>query len=58
MIIVIKFDEDYNIWMSSLCIFHYPPVISSFISTPLWNTFILCLSFIVRDQVSHPYETT
>jgi len=24
----------------------------------LFNTLILCSSFSVRDQVSHPYETT
>ena len=55
---------DYRSLSSSLCSFLHSPVISSLLgpnillSTLFSNTFRLRSSFIVSDQVSHPYKIT
>jgi hypothetical protein len=57
------FDHPNNIWWSSsLCSLLQDPATSSLISpnillsTLSQNTFNLCSSLSVRDQVSHPYK--
>jgi hypothetical protein len=63
-IILIIFDEEYNLWCFLFCNFFQPITISSLLSpntllsTLFSNTFSLCSSPNVRDQVSHPYKTT
>ena len=55
---------EYRSLSSTLCSFLHSPVISPFLgpnillSTLFSNTLSLCSSFIVSDQVSHPYKTT
>jgi hypothetical protein len=56
--------EVYKLWNYSLCSFLQPSTTSSllgpniFLSTLFSNTFNLCSSLSVREQVSHPYKTT
>jgi hypothetical protein len=58
------FGDEYRSLSSSLCSLLHSPVASSLLgrnilfSTLFSNTLSLCSSFSVRDQVSHPYETT
>jgi hypothetical protein len=64
LIILIMCGEEYELCSSSLCSYLQSPVTSSFLglnillSTLFSNTFSLCSSLKVRDQVSHPYRTT
>ena len=64
LIYLIMVGEEYNAYSSELCNFLHSPVISSlldpniFLSTSLSNTFNLCSSLNVRDQVSQPYNET
>jgi hypothetical protein len=62
--ILIILGKEYKLWHSSLCSFlHYlitlslfgPNILLNFLFS---NTFSLCSSLNVRDQVSHPYRTT
>jgi len=46
-------DEEYRLLSSSLCIFLHSPVTSSQLFS---NILSLCPSFIVSDQVSHPFK--
>jgi len=56
--------EEYRSLSSSLCSFLHSPVTSYLLgpnillNTLFSNTFSLCLSLNVSDQVSHPYQTT
>jgi hypothetical protein len=63
LIFLMIFGYEYKLWISSLCNFLYS------VTSSLWgpnivhrtlfsNTLSLCASLNVRDQVSHPYETT
>jgi hypothetical protein len=63
LIILIILGEQYKLWscavFSSLLPFHSCLVhIYSLPNTLFSDTFSLCSSFNVRDQVSHPYKTT
>jgi hypothetical protein len=63
LIILITFGEEYKLRNSSLCSFLQPPVTSSLfrpnilLSTIFSNTYHLCSSPNVRNQVSHTYST-
>ena len=56
--------EEYRSFSSSLCSFLHSPITLSLLgpnillNTFFSNTLILCSSFSVSDQVSHPYKTT
>ena len=56
--------EDYRPLSSSMCSFLHSPITSSLLgqniilNTPFSNTFSLCSSLNVSEQVSHPYKTT
>jgi len=56
--------EVYKFWSSSLCSILQPPATSScldpniLLSTQFSNTFNLCSSISMKDQVSHLYKTT
>jgi hypothetical protein len=51
------FDEEYGSCSSSLCsLLHYPFTLSFCTLFP--NILDLCSSFIVSDEVLHPYKTT
>jgi uncharacterized membrane protein len=60
----IIFGEDYRLLSYSLCSFLHCPVTlcllgpNILLSTLLSNTFSLCSSLNVSDQVSHPHKTT
>jgi hypothetical protein len=57
MITWMIFDEEYGSCSSSLCsLLHYPFTLSFCSLFP--NILNLCSSFIVSDEVLHPYETT
>jgi TctA family transporter len=57
LIITVILDEEYKLWISSLCIFVQPPVTSFFfgpyiyLNTLLSNTLNLCSSLNMRDQI-------
>jgi hypothetical protein len=59
-IILIILGKEYKSWRSSSCSFLQPPVTSTLFSpnilpsTLFWNTFSLCSSLNIKDQVSHP----
>jgi hypothetical protein len=63
LIIQIIFGEQYRSLIFSLCSFLYSPVTSSLfdqnilLNTLFSNTFSLCSSLNVSNQVSHPYKT-
>jgi hypothetical protein len=63
LITQIVFGGVYKLWNSSLCRVLQPPATSFllgtniFFSTLFSDNLSLCYSFIVRDQVSHPYKT-
>jgi alpha-amylase/alpha-mannosidase (GH57 family) len=60
LIILIILGEEYKLWSYSLCSFLQPPVTwalfspNVFLSTLFSNTYSLCSSLNVTDQVSHP----
>jgi hypothetical protein len=64
MITWLIFSEQYRSFSPSLCSLFYSPLTSFqlrpniFFSTPFSNSLSLWFSIIMRDQVSHPYETT
>jgi hypothetical protein len=64
LICLIISSHEFKLWSSPLCNFLHSPVTSSLLgpnillSTLFSNTLSLCSSLNVRDQVSHPYETT
>jgi dolichol kinase len=64
LIILIILDEECKLWSSSLYIFLQTPVTSCLfgpnflLNTLFSNTFSLCSSLKVRDEVSHAYRTT
>jgi hypothetical protein len=56
LITLITFVEAYKLWSSSLCSLLQPPATSSILHP---NILLSTLSsrYLVRDQVSYPYET-
>jgi hypothetical protein len=64
LIFLIIFGDEYKLLSSSLCNFLQSPVTSSLfgpnilLRTLFSKTFSPCCSLTVRDQVSHPHETT
>jgi hypothetical protein len=60
--ILIMLGEECKLWSSSLCSFLQPPITSSLfdpnihLNTLFSNTFSLCSSHNIRDQVSPPYR--
>jgi hypothetical protein len=63
LIIISTFCEKYKLWSFPLRHSDHPPTISSIFGTNILitlfsDTFSLCYSINVRDQVSHTYKTT
>jgi hypothetical protein len=64
LIILVIFGEMYKFWIYWFCSCLQLPIISSLLdpnillSTVFSNTLSVFPSFNIRDQVSHPYETT
>jgi hypothetical protein len=64
LIWLLIFEDEYKIWRSSVCNFLHSPVTSSLLCSNILlrtmypNTLSLCSYPSVRDQVSHPHETT
>jgi hypothetical protein len=63
LITLTKYSEEYELWISSLHKFLHTPATCSILgpnillSTLISNTFNLCSSFNVTDQVSRQYKT-
>jgi hypothetical protein len=57
-IILIILSEDYKLCSSSLCDFLHPPVTSFLSGQNILLSNLFSNTFNVRDQISHPYETT
>jgi hypothetical protein len=61
---LVIFGEVYKLRSSSLCSLLQPPVTCSLLGPDILpsalfsNTFIVCSSLSVRDQVSYPHKTT
>jgi len=63
LLITLISGEAYKLWSSLLCSLLQPPAIFSFLGPNYslqhpFNTLNLCSSPSLREQVSHPYETT